>query len=188
MTMAVTEQGDAITDKGESSGDMAYKSHKRGQKKLVGSKKLQVSVTDVNQNPGISNGASLQDNSVKTPRGRGRPKGSKNIIDNKTPKKRGRPKGSTNKSASVKGDVGDLPNDSLPKKPRGRPKGSTKRKLDSTTSGDESDGSSSPPQKRDRPKGSPNKKPKLRTEVDRENEVETTPDKPKKGRGRPRKN
>lgn len=209
---AETEQGDAASKEGESSVDMSNSSPtKRGRGRSQGSKKLKVCVTDVNLMElvsGISNGGSRQpprgrgrpkvtatkhteqqgsgddhaDNSVQTPRGPVRQKGSKEqasnedspITDNST-KKRGRPKKSPSKGTPEKAEDEDLVangSSDAQKAGRGRPKGSGKRKLDSLTSGDEDEGSSVTPRKRGRPKGSPNKKPMLERQVSSEGEAE----------------
>ncbi|XP_034559952.1 chromosomal protein D1-like [Notolabrus celidotus] len=164
---------------------------KRGRGRPQGSKKLKVCVTDVNLTDlgsGISNGESTPtpkrgrgrpkmsvikptgqqesgddqtDSPVKTPKSRGRPKGSKSktseeesAVTDGSPKKRGRPKKSLSASAEV------LPNgeSDVPKPGRGRPKGSGKRKSESLR---ENAGTSGSPRKRGRPKGSPNKKPRM---------------------------
>lgn len=172
--MAVNERH-AFYDEGESSGDEAYGSQSE-LKKTVGSKKLQVSVTDISLlQPGITNGVCSQDTTKK--RGRGRPKVS---TRDHTLKKRGRPKGS--KNTTVKAAAGELLNGGTPKRPRGRPKGSIKRKLND--SDDESEDSFSPPRKRGRPMGSSNKKPKFETELSDEDDAQTVQNKPKKGRPR----
>lgn len=141
--MAETEQGDAFTDHGESSGQSSHSDSEL--KKSVGLKNLQVCVTDISlEQPDITNGVSVK-------RGRGRPKGSGVISHTEGenhPKKVGRPKSSSAKAA------GDMNGETL-KTPKEHPKGSTKHKLNS--SGEESEDSFSPPRKRGRPKGSPKK-------------------------------
>lgn len=93
-------------------------------------------------------------NPPQTPRGRGRPKGSKKAASSKdgVAKKRGRPK----KVPPAE----DLPNGGSRPSKRGRPKGSTKRKSE-TTGGDEDGGGSATPRQRGRPK----KKPRLESSV-----------------------
>uniref|UniRef100_A0A8C2YWL2 Uncharacterized protein n=1 Tax=Cyclopterus lumpus TaxID=8103 RepID=A0A8C2YWL2_CYCLU len=150
---------------------------KRGRGRPQGSKKMKVSVTDVNLTEQISNGGSKQ-----STRGRGRPKLTKHTVQegsgddhvdhslqtqvsnkqasnedsltaNHSPKKRGRPRNSLNKSTSENAAAKDLPNggSDAPKARRGRPKGSLNRKSARLTK---------PAEKgRGRPKGSLNKKP-----------------------------
>lgn len=210
MEVVQTEQADGVKNEGELSKSSPPK---RGRGRPQGSKKLKVCVTDINlaeQDPGISNGESIQPR-----RGRGRPKrlsskeavqaGSRNKgkgrsrgskkeassggspTSDLTPRKRGRPK-SYSQSIAHKVAAEDLSNggSSSPKVGRGRPKGSTKRKRvgaeDAT------------PKKRGRPK-----KRRLEAVVSSEEEAETdgsspTKDKnvpngisPQKRRGRPRK-
>ncbi len=171
---AEAEQADAASNEGESSVEMSSNSPtKKGRGKPQGSKKLKVCVTDVNLMElvsGISNGGSTKphrgrgrpkrteqqgsrdrdaDNSIKTPQGQGRPKGSKkeasdedSLVTEHSPKKRGRPKKSLSKSTHGIADDKELPNggSDTPKPGRGRPKGSTKRKSESLTSGEETEG------------------------------------------------
>ncbi|XP_041664532.1 serine/arginine repetitive matrix protein 1 [Cheilinus undulatus] len=186
---------------------------KRGRGRPAGPKKLKAPITDNDQSDpasGMPNGETPQpkrgrgrprlsdanatkqqesegnhaDDPVKTPKGRGRLKGSKNRTSNvgssipqSSPKKRGRPKKSISPGMPVgevlANGVGDAPVSR-----RGRPKGSGKRKLESDTG---------TPKKRGRPKGSTNKKPRLElTGVDGINIDGSTKQLVKRGRGRPK--
>ncbi|XP_028256236.1 chromosomal protein D1 isoform X2 [Parambassis ranga] len=194
----------------------------RGRGRTQGSKEQKVSVTGTNQTELVSansNGGSPQPqrgrgrprlsdrkdtkqqgsgdnhahNSDKTPRGPGRPKGSKKQASNDTSVTEGSPmkasssKKSSSESIAEKAAAVDLPNGGSVTPKRGRPKGSTKRKSESLTRGDaeEGTGSSETPRKRGRPKGSLNKKPRLMAELGNDGEVNASLQ--KRGRGRPRK-
>nr|XP_057902558.1 proline-rich protein 2-like [Doryrhamphus excisus] len=166
----IEEQGDILNkeESGEENSDNGFV--KRGRGRPKGSKKLQVSIPDLNLMElvsGISNsGPAL---------------GFKTLDSGEeyTPKKRGRPKGSMSKRSAEK-----APNNSgseEPKRGRGRPKGSGKRKAENISSDDES--YEWAPKKRGRPKGSGKKTPQSKeVELD-DNGVPKTP----RGRGRPRK-
>ncbi|KAJ3608613.1 hypothetical protein NHX12_023145 [Muraenolepis orangiensis] len=197
--MEVEGQGDSGSSEWESGVDMPTRPTKRPQGRPKGSKKVQMLVTQVDPSEfgsGISNGGPTQplrsrgrpkgsvkkqkdeQDSLKAPRGRGRPKSSgwKKLAGTEespragqSTRKRGRPKGSTNKKIPRKfaDRVDDLDftisGSIQPKKGRGRPKGtvSLKHKAERSQSEEDEAGDSSPPRKRGRPNGSPNKKPWL---------------------------
>ncbi|XP_039978587.1 origin recognition complex subunit 4-like isoform X2 [Xiphias gladius] len=191
IRMAETEQGDGVSNEGESSVDMSNNSPtKRGRGRPQGSKKLKVCVTDVNLMElvsGISNGGSTQPQ-----RGRGRPKllATKHTLqegsgdddaDNsvQTHRGKGRPKGSKKQTSN-----GDNPmTDHSPKK-RGRPKKSlSKSTPEKATSEDLPNGGSDTPKLgRGRPKGSTKRKSESLTSGE---EDEGSSVKPRK-RGRPK--
>ncbi|XP_022602828.1 origin recognition complex subunit 4-like [Seriola dumerili] len=158
--MAETEQGDGVSNEGESSVDMSSNSPiKRGRGRPQGSKKLKVCVTDVNLMElvsGISNGGSTQPQ-----RGRGRPKhtvqdGSGDVhSDNsvQTHRGKGRPKGSKKEASNEGNPVTDI----SPKK-RGRPKKSVSTPEKVAAEDLPNGGSNTPKMGRGRPKGSTKRK------------------------------
>ncbi|XP_071357214.1 chromosomal protein D1 [Trachinotus anak] len=191
IRMASTEQGDGVSNEGESSVDMSNNSPtKRGRGRPQGSKKLKVCVTDVNLMElvsGISNGGSAQPQ-----RGRGRPKlsstkhtmreGSRDShADNSVQSHwgKGRPKGS--KKEASNGD--NLTADHSPKK-RGRPKKSPGKGTSEKVTAEDlpNGGSDTPKMGRGRPKGSTKRKSESLTSGE-EDEVSSV--KPRK-RGRPK--
>ncbi|XP_068567237.1 high mobility group protein hmg-12-like [Cebidichthys violaceus] len=192
IKVAETEQGDAASNEREPSVEMSNNSPIRtGRGRPQGSKKLKVSIIDVNLTEQISGRPKLMKHTVQEGSGDDHADNStesnKQVSNEDSPttdhslKKRGRPRKSPNKSTSENADAKDLPNggSETPKARRGRPKGSMNRKSESLTSG-ENEGSSVTRQKQ---RGSLNKKPRLETEVSSEEEAET----PHQGRGRPRK-
>ncbi|XP_069033077.1 chromosomal protein D1 isoform X1 [Embiotoca jacksoni] len=216
--MAKTEQGDTVSNEGETRVEMSNSGPvKVGRGRPQGSKKLKVCVTDVNKTELLaanSNGGSTQpprgrgrprlavtkpteqrgaegdgaDNSVRTHRGPGRPKGSKkragsedSPVTEHCPGKRGRPKKSSGKITVEQVAAEDLPNGGSGPK-RGRPKGSIKRKLESLTSGEEDEGSLETPRKRDK-----NPAPENEASSEGSAEANGSLNLQKRRRGRPRK-
>lgn len=154
MDMAETEQGDPLTENGESSGEGADSE----QEKSVSLKNLQVFVTDISlEQPDITNG-------IKK---RGRPKGSTKAAGDMNgegedlespPRKRGRPKGTPKKF--IQGEVQDTPQRGRPKKGQGKVKrGRPKKVIQARERQQESaeDGTGLPRKSPGRPKGSRNK-------------------------------